>query len=65
MQAAVGDELMKRYPGYAISKGERGELQEYVRRLRAGGVTMSGDAVFGGKVGGDKAAGDKIVVSTT
>lgn len=46
-----------------MSKDERTGLQEQVRELRAGGVTIGGDVICGHKVGGDKVAGDKIVVS--
>ena len=63
VQAAVGDELIKGYRAYGVSDGERTNLQEHVRGLRAGSVTIGGDVVYGDKVGGDKVAGDKIVFS--
>jgi hypothetical protein len=64
VQAAVGDELIKGYRAYGISKGERDDLQEHVQGLRPGDITIGGDVVFGDKVSGDKVAGDKIVVKT-
>jgi len=63
VQAAVGDELIKGYRAYGVSQGERAGLQEHVRGLRAGDITIGGDVVYGDKVGGDKVAGDKVVVS--
>jgi hypothetical protein len=60
----VGDELIKGYRAYGVSEGERVGLQEHVRGLQAGGVTIGGDVVYGDKVGGDKVAGDKVVART-
>jgi hypothetical protein len=64
VQAAVGDELIKGYRAYGMSENERAGLQEHVRGLQAGDITIGGDVVFGDKVGGDKVAGDKVVVTT-
>jgi len=64
VQAAVGDELIKAYRAYGVSKDERSGLQEYVRGLRMEDITIGGDVVLGDKIGGDKVAGDKIVVET-
>ena len=64
VQAAVGDELIKGYRAYGVSEGERAGLQEHVRGLLAGGVTIGGDVVYGDKVRGDKVTGDKVVVGT-
>jgi hypothetical protein len=63
-QAAVGDELIKGYRAYGVSKSERLRLQQHVRGLQAGDITIGGDVVFGDKVGGDKVAGDKVMVTT-
>jgi hypothetical protein len=64
VQAAVGDELIKGYRAYGVSEGERMGLQEHVRGLRMGDITIGGDVVYGDKVGGDKVEGDKVVVSS-